>query len=231
MSNEFNASDNKINLSLENKKNSEKINSNNLLYLIVGLIVLIIVFSSYFYFTQPSKQFNFEIEKNNVVFQSNIEPKLLLSNFVNEKNFVLIVEMEEQGELNQQMISTAVLLNSVFVFNEKKVILVFKALNPETKELVSCETNKGNVLEETNLSKQECLNYLNELNLPKLIVLFPSQKNEKVKVLLKENEFVIKTTTPKSALIASKTLLELLFEDNEKTLNKINDLASKIYGA
>ena len=94
---------------------------------------------------------------------------------------------------------------------------------------MSCETNKGNILEGTNLVKQECVNYLNELNLPKIIVLFPSKKNEKVKVELKENEFIIKTTTLKSSLIASQSLLELLFEGNSNALNKINELASKVY--
>jgi hypothetical protein len=214
-----------VNNPVEIKKN----NSMNLLYIGLALIVLIIAFTSYFYFFVPVENYEFEVERNQVIFQSNLNPKELIQNFSNQKEFLLVIEVQEQGGVNQEMISSSILLTSIFSFNEKKTILVLKAMDFDSKEIIYCETNKGNILEQETLSKQECINYLNELNLPEINVLFPGASEGKAKVLLEENKFTIKTSSPKSALIASQTLLELLFEENNEALKEINDLASRIY--
>ncbi|MBN2127156.1 MAG: hypothetical protein JW703_02055 [Candidatus Diapherotrites archaeon] len=210
----------------ESKDFSFKINP---LYAGIALFVLIIAFTSYFYFITPQENYTFIEERNNVIFQSNSNPKQLLTEFISNENFVLIAQLQEEGGVNQDMISSAILLNSIFTYNEKKTVLLFEVLDSDSKELLSCETNKGNVLEGVTLTKEECIQYLTELSLPEIKVLFPGAEDGKVKVLLEPNKFTIKTSSPKSAEIASSVLLELLFEGNADALNKINDLSSQIY--
>lgn len=174
------------------------------------------------------KPYQFVIDEKTVQFVSSEQPIAQgLKQFSQGNRFLVEIEAQEAGPLNQYM-SNALNLFTVLLIANQKEVTVLTFVKSGSNELLNCRTNRGDVLTDDELTVEECGLFEKAFVGNKVKVLLPDAKLSKTQVVVTANQVTILTKDPQDIAIASFSTLSKMFENASSQLDNINTLAGQI---
>ncbi|MFH0954729.1 MAG: hypothetical protein V1777_01345 [Candidatus Micrarchaeota archaeon] len=174
------------------------------------------------------KPYAFELNEKSVSFVSNEQPVSDgLKQFGQGSDFLVAVETQVQGPLNQYMSNSLNLFSVILIANHKEVTTL-TLVKSGSNALLTCRTNRGDVLTDDELTVSQCELFEKEFEGKKIKVLLPNGALPKTQVVVSSNQVTVSPKNPQDIAIASFSTLVKMFENAQSQLDNINAVAGQI---
>lgn len=193
--------------------------------LVIGIIIiaLIVVLS-----LALIGSYSFVLAEKSVVFYSNDLPiEFGLEQIAKQKNFLVAVEINESGVLNQYMANSQNLFSVVLIGNKKNAVNLLKVVSPDTGELSYCRTNLGDVQKDEELSVEECNAMINEFDGVTIQVFFPDSSIGMAQVIVSDN-IELHPSDADNIGIATFSILTKMFSNATDVVTSVNQIVGEI---
>lgn len=190
-------------------------------------LVLVIVFLSWFIFSNSFKEFAFEEQVEGVLFVSNLgKPLELLKAKEGVGSFVVSPAFFESGSASYMSQSLA-LFNSVLIVKGKEVKTLGRVVD-SSGNLLYCQSNDGNYMENFRVEANECLQELGLASGTVLFVELPDSSLSMSTVEVYQEKVVLKPKDFSEVSRVSFVVLKSIFPDAEEVIKSINFVLDKV---
>ena len=185
-------------------------------YLLIIIVLLIIIALVYNSLTKET--YKYKLELSDLVFFSdeNILEKI---NQIKDANSIAIVL--DQTETSDYSAGNAILYTQIFASQKKRIFLVQISKDEE------CSTADTKTLETINSTKAVCLEKLQNINYPK-IMLGKTKNNEKTNVEIKDNYFYVISKSANTAYQENHRILEIIYPNINEIETAIQNYVGKV---
>lgn len=194
------------------------------------LLVALILVSAIAMYLLVSFSPNLVLEENGVQFVSK-DSVLLSTHFddlKNETRFLVSVDLRSgEGVSNSYLANAGNLFLVVLIGNQKEVTMLFRSVDSENR-LLSCRTNRGNVLTDEELSVSDCVSFSDLFPGTRVLVQWPDSRLAINKVLFGDHAVTIQSKDFESLGLTSMRLLVKPFPNSQSILDSVNELATKV---
>lgn len=162
-------------------------------------------------------------EIDRVVFVSAKPNPLAQLEFLAERRlFIVSPELYPEGTANTYMTGPLVQFLTIFESKKRSTITIARAINPQTGELMYCQTNKGDERTNEELAPEDCKLQLSNPDYVKVYLSFPKANAAQSKVILEQNQITIQPASYNTMTSASITVLKQMYEDTEDIIDSVN---------
>jgi len=186
---------------VQGKEKKKSIVSSKRVFLALALVVLLLIFGYFLFFSQPTYRFSFN--KSGVDFLSNeYTPSEFFKGMKDQNKFIVSIDLVD-GNTSAWVVNSLNLWLVALNADHKETISLVKTVDAQGN-ILSCLTNDANVLVSRELSVQECTDLISD-----------------------KNSFLVEINLAKEdKVILSKNKLQL-FASGTKTISSVNYLAIK----
>ena len=200
-------------------------------YLTALLAVAIIVLAGFVVISLDFSQHKYSVVKDGVEFVSDYqEPSAMLADIRVSDSFVVSPVFTKKGVENNHMTSSLTLFTTVFTAKEKNVVVVARLVSDENGELISCQSNFGDLKVNKEISVDECEFLLSSSPGVKIFVERPpsDKKLQSSVVLLEKGKITITPSSFESVSHVSFVVLSALYDDTESIISRINGIVGSL---
>ena len=101
-------------------------------------------------------------------------------------------------------------------------------LSNQTNELVSCQTNFGNLSQNKEISIEECRLLLDSFQGGKVLVKWPDSRLSRTEILVKTNSLEVNPSSSETVQLAAYSALKKLFPNTDEIVARMNNIAGQI---
>jgi len=171
----------------------------------------------------------FELAEKSVVFYSDEMPiQDGLNSFVENRSFLVAVEMMESSPFNQAQANASTLFSVVLIGNQKSVTQLVMVLSNQTNELLSCQTNFGNLSQNKEITAEECRSFLDSFQGGKVLINWPDSKLSRSEILVKNGSLEIHPSGSSAVQLAAYSALKKMFSNADEIIARVNNIAGQI---
>jgi hypothetical protein len=196
-----------------------------LFFFLVFILVLAFIYLNYY------SNFKYSFREQGFLFVSNYnDPLPLISNQSKEQSFIVVASFtEEQSQINSLMANYSLIpLVTVLSGNKKELMILAKIYNG--KELIKCLTNYGNIKENTEIKKEECIKLLEDQKVKHITIeiLFPDDSLNETLIEVEKDSITIKPKNFKELQAATILLLKTMFSNTEQIIKNANIISNYV---
>ncbi len=175
------------------------------------------------------KPHSFELAEKSVVFYSDELPiQDGLNAFAENRSFLVAVEMTESNPFNQVQSNAATLFSVVLIGNQKNVTQLAMVLSNQTSELLSCQTNFGNLSQNKEITAEECRSLLDSFQGGKVLIAWPDSGLSRTEILVKTGSLEAHPSSSETVQIAAYSALKKMFSNADEIIARVNNIAGQI---
>lgn len=204
-----------------NIKKSNKKATIFVLALLVSLILIYICYLGYTYYIDNKYEYK-ETESGISFFSKDYGVKSAISKILDSDEIYLFVNIYDDNSTNIDLLTeTVVFYNSILTYKQKNLTTTINTVDYKNN-IVTCVSNKGDVLTGEKLETEECVSIF-EGNKNKIVIstINPKQKTTEVYALVDKDAIEIKLKSFNDLRLVSYIILKSKYQDIEEILLKI----------
>lgn len=199
----------------------------NFYYLVSFLLAIAIVGMAFFIFSSYSAQFAYSFESENVLFVSNtVHPGEFLSSVGSKDYFMVSPAFYESGSTSF-MTESLTLFNSVLIVKGKSVKTLARVVDPQ-KNLLYCQSNDGNVLENFQVDTALCMQELGSFQGIVFEIELPDPSLSKSMVEISGNRVILSPKDYSEVPRVSFVVISTIFPDASEIIGSVNEVLSRV---
>jgi hypothetical protein len=190
-------------------------------YLTVVVVVLIVVFGVYIVLNLDFSEYKHVVVKGNVEFVSgSAEPSLIIDSIRSSDTLVFSPAFVASGEENSYMVEALTMFSTVFSAKGKNLVVLARVFD-SSGNMVSCNSNFGDLKRNEEVSLEECKKMLSDKDSAIILVQLPSN-SRKARVVLEGKSAEIISPNIKAVPYVSFALLEAIYPDSANIIKNVN---------
>jgi len=214
----------------EIKKKSGIKKRNRLLFKVFSIIIIIVLIAFLLNKVVIENRYSFTDKKTDIFFKSdNFHIKEGFDVFSKDVNYTIVFNSLYSDQTYLSSVTEGlVFIQSVLHAKNKNVILII-SLSDENSNLISCQSNLGDIHENKSLTKEECLSLI-QSDRSTIMVDYPYPNYTRSQVLLNVSEklLVIKPSKAEDVYSALNIVVDKMFSDSELIKSNLLDIQNKV---
>lgn len=197
-------------------------------YLTLAVGVLIIALGAYVMLNiGPLSTYKYSVEKKGVEFVSNDAPPAdMLEEIKASGAFIVSPAFVEQGPENSYMTGSLTLFNTVLTAKQKRITVVAR-ITGEKGAIVGCQSNLGDVKQNTDLSVAACMAAIGDSSSARVFIELPGEKLQRPRVVLEKGVIRVYPSSFEGVSDVSFIVLENMYPDAKSIVDRVNAVVAR----